>query len=29
VTGREGHTSYGLPAGPLRRLVAERTAGPA
>lgn len=29
VTGREGHTSYGLPAGALRRLVAERTAGPA
>jgi len=29
VTGREGHTSYGLPAGPLGRLVAERTAGPA
>jgi D-aminopeptidase len=27
VTGREGHTSYGLPAGALRRLVAERTAG--
>jgi D-aminopeptidase len=29
VTGREGHTSYRLPAGALRRLVAERTAGPA
>ena len=29
VTGREGHTSYGLPAGALRGLVAERTAGPA
>jgi D-aminopeptidase len=29
VTGREGHTSYGLPAGALRRLVAGRTAGPA
>ena len=29
VTGREGHTSYGLPAGAVRRLVAGRTAGPA
>jgi D-aminopeptidase len=29
VTGWEGHTSYGLPAGALRGLVAERTAGPA
>jgi D-aminopeptidase len=29
VTGREGHTSHGLPAGALRGLVAERTAGPA
>ncbi len=29
VTGRDGHTSYGLPAGALRLLVAERTAGPA
>ncbi len=29
VTGRDGHTSYGLPAGAVRRLVAGRTAGPA
>jgi D-aminopeptidase len=29
VTGREGHTSYGLPTGAVRRLVAGRTAGPA
>jgi D-aminopeptidase len=29
VTGRDGHTSYGLPAGALRRLVAGRAAGPA
>jgi hypothetical protein len=29
VTGREGHTSYRLPAGALGRLVAERSAGPA
>lgn len=29
VTGRDGHTSYGLPASALRRLVAGRTAGSA
>ena len=29
VTGRAGHTSYGLPAGALRRLVAGRAADPA
>jgi len=28
VTGRDGHTSYGLPAGAVRRLVAGRTADP-
>ncbi len=28
VTGRDGHTSYGLPAGPLRALVATGPGGP-
>ena len=27
VTGRDGNTSYGLPAGPLRQLLARHTAG--
>ena len=29
VTGRDGHTSYGLPAGPLRSLLASRPGNPA
>ena len=28
VTGRDGHTSYGLPAGPLRALLATGPGGP-
>jgi D-aminopeptidase len=28
VTGRDGHASYGLPAGALRRLVAGYPAAP-